>query len=694
MGEELVKMQYDLDASDMDPKERLVHLRHLLQKAGVAYYAYADPIMPDSVYDRLYQELQWLEKQYPDWVTPDSPTQRVGEKPVTAFPSVRHRIPLYSLENAFNVTDLKEWQDRLQRLLGLASPDPLTYVCELKIDGSALALSYTEGLLKQGATRGDGQTGEDITSNVRTIRSIPLRLMTENPPPQLEVRGEAFLTQAEFARINQERSQAGDPLFANPRNCTAGTLRQLDSRIVAERKLSFYAYALYFPEGWEGHELPMTQWQGLELLRSLGFSVDPNSREARSLADVLAFYQQWDKTNLKKTQNPPLPYATDGVVVKLNSLLWQQEAGFTQKFPRWAIALKYPAEEVPTRIRSITASVGRTGAVTPVAELDPVQLAGTTVSRASLHNADRLEELDIHIGDTVIVRKAGEIIPEVVKTLVELRPAQAQRYRLPDECPECATPLIRQAEEAVTRCPNLQCPARIRGSLQHWASRDALDIEGLGEVLVKQMVDRLQVRSVADLYKLSPDQVASLERMGKTSSEKLIQAIAHSRHKSWARILYGLGIPHVGSVTAQILARHFPSKDALLTATVEDIAQIYGLGSEIAVAVVAWLAQSSVQQVLSDLEAAGLLLKQEEGAKTVTHSHFVGKKFVITGTLPTLSRQAAKDWIECRGGKVTASVSRNTDYLVVGSDAGSKLDQAQALGIPLLSEGDLIALGK
>lgn len=687
-------MQYDLDTSGMDPKERLVHLRHLLQKAGVAYYVYADPIMPDSVYDTLYQELQSLERQYPDLITSDSPTQRVGDKPVTGFTSIQHRIPLYSLENAFNQTDLKEWQDRLQRLLGLSSPDPLTYVCELKIDGSALALSYTHGVLIQGVTRGDGQTGEDITSSVRTIRSIPLKLMIEDPPPQLEVRGEAFLTHAEFARINQERSQAGDPLFANPRNCAAGTLRQLESRIVAERKLSFYAYTLYFPEGWEGHELPTTHWQGLDLLRRFGFSVDPNSREAGSLAEVLSFYQQWDKTDPKNTQNPPLTYATDGVVVKLNSLLWQQETGFTQKFPRWAIALKYPAEEVPTRIRSITASVGRTGAVTPVAELDPVQLAGTTVSRASLHNADRLEELDVHLGDTVIVRKAGEIIPEIVKTLVELRPAQAQRYRLPHECPECATPLIRQQDEAVTRCPNLHCPARICGSLQHWASRDALDIEGLGEMLVRQLVDRLQVRSPADLYRLSSPEVASLERMGKKSSEKLIQAIDRSREKNWARILYGLGIPHVGSVTAQLLARHFPSKESLLTAKVEDIAQIYGLGSEIAVAVVEWLAQSSAQQMLEDLEAAGLLLKQEEGSNIATHPNVVGKKFVITGTLPTLSRQAAKDWIESRGGKVTASVSRNTDYVVVGSDAGSKLDQAQALGIQLLSEVDLIALGE
>jgi len=636
----------------MDPKleQRARELRALLQKASIAYYVHDAPILEDSVYDRLYRELQELERAYPELITPDSPTQRVGEKPAEQFPTVSHRIPLYSLENAFNLEELKEWQERLWRVLGRTPEEgELEYVCELKIDGAALALTYVDGLLQRGATRGDGQSGEDITPNIRAIPSIPLRLATAAPPPVLEVRGEAYLPIAEFERINRERCSAGDPPFANPRNCAAGTLRQLDSRVVAARKLSFFAYALHWPEGWPSGDPPQTQWECLQRLKDLGLPVNPLSQVCRGLEEVVQFYERWRQAQF--------PYACDGVVVKLNSLRLQEEAGFTQKFPRWAIALKYPAQEVPTRIRAIVASVGRTGAVTPVAELEPVLLAGTTVSRASLHNADRLEELDVHIGDTAIVRKAGEIIPEVVGILKELRPPDAVPYRLPSHCPECGTLLVRPAGEAITRCPNPACPAKIRGQLQHWASRDAMDIEGLGEKRVAQLVEKLGVRTVADLYRLTPEHLESLEGMGSRSSQKLVQAIQRSRQQPWERVLYGLGIPHVGVVTAQILAQHFPAPELLAQARAEDIAQIYGIGAEIA-----------VSQVLA------------------------GKKFVITGTLPTLSRQQAKAWIESRGGKVTASVSRQTDYVVVGSDPGSKLKQAQALGIPLLSEAELLAL--
>lgn len=405
----------------MDPKlkQRARELRALLQKASIAYYVHDAPILEDSVYDRLYRELQELERAYPELITPDSPTQRVGEKPAEQFPTVSHRIPLYSLENAFNLEELKEWQERLWRVLGRTPEEgELEYVCELKIDGAALALTYVDGLLQRGATRGDGQSGEDITPNIRAIPSIPLRLATAAPPPVLEVRGEAYLPIAEFERINRERCSAGDPPFANPRNCAAGTLRQLDSRVVAARKLSFFAYALHWPEGWPSGDPPQTQWECLQRLKDLGLPVNPLSQVCRGLEEVVQFYERWRQAQL--------PYACDGVVVKLNSLRLQEEAGFTQKFPRWAIALKYPAQEVPTRIRAIVASVGRTGAVTPVAELEPVLLAGTTVSRASLHNADRLEELDVHIGDTAIVRKAGEIIPEVVGILKELRPPRCR----------------------------------------------------------------------------------------------------------------------------------------------------------------------------------------------------------------------------------------------------------------------------
>ncbi|MDX2272406.1 MAG: NAD-dependent DNA ligase LigA [Cyanobacteriota bacterium] len=678
------------DSGSPQPSQRLAELRQLLQQASYAYYVLDDPIMEDSVYDRLYRELQSLEQQYPQWITPDSPTQRVGEKPASHFQTVPHQIPLYSLENVFTWQEFADWQTSLLKVLGMGSDlASLAYVCELKIDGSALALTYQDGLLTRGATRGDGQAGEDITPNVRAISTIPLRLLTDHPPPQVEVRGEAFLSIAEFERINRARTQAGDPLFANPRNCAAGTLRQLDSRIVAERKLSFFAYTLHLPQGWAGGDPPKTQWQTLQRLKAWGFVVNPHSQRCTSQAEVQRFYQHWDKT---QRQGDPLPYATDGVVVKLDELALQEEAGFTQKFPRWAVALKYPAEEVPTPIRSITASVGRTGAVTPVAELVPVLLAGTTVSRASLHNADRLRELDVHIGDTALVRKAGEIIPEIVGILRELRPEGSQPYVLPSHCPECQTPLIRLPQEAVTRCPNLQCPARVRGQLQHWASRDALDIEGLGESLVRQLVERLQVRSVADLYDLTSDQLSGLERMGKRSSQKLIAAIDQSRQQPWPRVLYGLGIPHVGTVTAQVLATHFPSLEALQQATVADIAQIYGLGSEIGEAIVQWLPQQ--QTLLQALQEKGLQLAISPLAAQArpTSTALSGKKLVITGTLSTLSRQEAKAWIEARGGKVTASLSRQTDYLVVGTEAGSKLEQAQSLGIPLLSEAELLAL--
>ncbi|NJK63562.1 MAG: NAD-dependent DNA ligase LigA [Synechococcaceae cyanobacterium SM2_3_1] len=680
------------NSSEAGERQRLVELRQLLQRANIAYYVEDAPLMEDSVYDQLYRELQDLESRHLDLITPDSPTQRVGEKPAQEFVTVRHQIPMYSLENAFNLEELQDWQARLLRVLGMANANDLTYTCELKIDGSALALTYEDGLLTRGVTRGDGQSGEEITSNVRTIRSIPLRLAVPEPPPRLEVRGEAFLSFAEFQRINQIRAQASDPLFANPRNCAAGTLRQLDSRIVADRKLDFFAYTVHFPQGWPQGTLPTTQWEALQILKTFGLVINPHSQLSRNLEAVKTFYEFWHPHQL--TPERSLPYASDGVVVKLNSFALQEETGFTQKFPRWAVALKYPAEEVPTRIRQILASVGRTGAVTPVAELDPVQLAGTTVSRASLHNADRLRELDVHVGDTVIVRKAGEIIPEIVAVLPDLRPPQAQPYFLPSHCPECQTPLERLQQEAVTRCPNLHCPARVRGNLQHWASRDALDIEGLGEMLIRQLVDRLQVRSVADLYHLQADQVAQLERMGKKSSQKLLQAIQRSCEQPWARVLYGLGHPPMwGAVTARTLTTHFPSATDLAAATPEQISSIFGIGQEIAEAITQWFSHPHHQELLQALAIAGVtLLAKPDAAEAPVFRVLIGKKFVITGTLPTLSRSAAKEWIESRGGKIVSSVSKQTDYLVVGSEAGSKLEKAQSLGIPQLSEAELLAL--
>lgn len=696
---------------ELTAKSRIEELRSLLQKASYAYYVLDAPDLEDAVYDRLYQELRELEAQYPQWISLDSPTQRVGEKPASRFTAIRHNIPLYSLENAFNLEELANWQGRWQRVAPLV--DQVEYVCELKIDGNALALTYENGILVRGVTRGDGIAGEDITQNVKTIRSIPLRLNLEHPPAIAEIRGEAFLSLEVFAQINREREQAGEALFANPRNAAAGTLRQLDSRVVAQRRLDFFAYTLQIPGAvGEGRAsaglepqanqlnleaaieaaieidrpLPTRQWDSLEMLREMGFRVNPNRQLCRSLEAVGDYYNRW------ATERLQLPYMTDGVVVKLNSFELQNQLGFTQKFPRWAIALKYPAEEAPTIVENISVNVGRTGAVTPLAEMRPVQLAGTTVSRATLHNADRITELDIRVGDTVIVRKAGEIIPEVLRVLKELRPPDAQPYLMPASCPECSQPLFRPEGEAVTRCINASCPAILRGALSHWASRDAMDIHGLGEKWVQQFVERGLLQTVADLYALTPEQLMSVERMGQKSAQNLVEAIAHSKTQPWERVLYGLGIRHVGSVNAQTLAEHFPTAEALAAAEAEAIATVYGIGQEIAQAVYQWFHLPANQALIERLRQAGVQLVGEGKPEKEINGAIAGKTFVITGTLPTLKRDEAKSLIQGAGGKVTGSVSAKTDFVVIGEDAGSKLAKAEELGIKQLSESQLLAL--
>ncbi len=665
--------------------QEMEQLRQQLQRASYAYYVLDDPILPDEVYDRLYRQLEALEAAHPDLITPDSPTQRVGEKPASQFESVPHAIPLYSLENAFDLGEYQAWQERWQRL----APDvgEAAAVAELKIDGSALALTYRDGLLVRGATRGDGSQGEDITPNVRTIRSIPLRLQGENPPPWVEVRGEAFLPLASFEAINQQRQEAGEALFANPRNAAAGTLRQLDARIVAQRRLDFFAYTVILPEGdGQGGDGPQGQWQALAYLQALGFKVNPHRALCPTSQDVAAFYNHW------ATARQALPYMTDGVVVKLDSFALQRELGFTQRFPRWAIALKYPAEEVPTVVLGVTVQVGRTGAVTPVAQLQPVALAGTTVARATLHNRDRITELDLHLGDTVIVRKAGEIIPEVVRVLPELRPPQAQPVPFPSHCPECDSPLVQPDGEVVIRCINASCPAIVQGALRHWASRAALDIQGIGQKWVAQWVSQGLVRSVADLYRLTVDDLLPLERMGELLAQKLITAIQASKAQPWHRVLYGLGIRHVGSVNAQLLAQQFPTVEQLAKADPGAIAAIHGIGPEIAQSVYQWFQVPANQTLITHLRQAGVQLAGAPMAASPHPQPLRGKTFVLTGTLPSLSRSEAKARIEQAGGKVTGSVSTKTHYVVAGAEAGSKLTKAEALGIAILTEADLLAL--
>jgi len=670
--------------------QRVEELRKLLQQAGYAYYVLDSPIMEDAVYDRLYRELQELERKYPELITSDSPTQRVGERPATHFMSVRHNIPLYSLENAFNLEELHSWNQRwIRHLPTQYSPEQVEYVAELKIDGAALALTYQNGILVRGATRGDGTMGEDITPNVRTIRSIPLRLNFQGMQPihKVEVRGEVFLHLSVFKQINEQRQKNGEQLFANPRNAVAGTLRQLDPRVVAQRQLDFFAYTLHI-SGLDDTSIANTQWEALELLQKLGFRVDTNHKLCHSLDQVAEYYQYWDTERLNS------PYMTDGVVVKLNAFKLQEQLGFTQKFPRWAIALKYAAEEAPTRVENIMVNVGRTGALTPLAEMRPVQLAGTTVSRATLHNSDRLQNLDIRIGDTVIVRKAGEIIPEVVRVIKELRPNDTEPFIMPTNCPVCGQPVVRELGEVVTRCVNASCPAILKGEIEHWVSRDALDIKGIGEKLVHQLVDKGLVHSVADLYNLTEEQLCGLERMGKRSAEKLVQVIRESKNQPWSRVLYGLGIRHVGNVNAQLLSEKFTTVDKLATAKQSDIEGVYGIGVEIAQSVYQWFHISANQNLITRLQSIGLQFDQTQLIDNAaeTKPDLVNKVFVITGTLPTLKRDEAKSLIQKAGAKVTDSLSKKTDFVVVGDKAGSKLEKARALGIKQLDEAELLEM--
>jgi DNA ligase (NAD+) len=683
---------------------RARELRRLLNHAAHAYYVLDAPEMEDPVYDRLYRELVDLETAHPELIRPDSPTHRVGGPPADGFTSVAHRIPLLSLDNAFSHGELETWYGRLLKVLDREAavgspPAALALVGELKIDGNALALSYDQGVLVRAATRGDGERGEEITANVRTIQSLPLRLQLERPPAWVEVRGEAFIPDATFAAINAERNGRGEPPFANPRNACAGTLRQLDPKVVASRRLEFFAYTLHLPQDWDAGPgdpaMPGSQWQALQWLKSSGFRVNPHCALCPDLASVEAFCDQWQE------QRRSLPYATDGVVVKLNDLRLQADAGFTQKAPRWAIALKYAAEEAPSRLLRLTCQVGRTGVVTPVAEFEPVPLAGTSVSRATLHNADRLAELDLCAGDTIVVRKAGEIIPEVVRVLKELRPAGARRLELPRTCPECGSALVREAGEAATRCVNNGCPAILRGSLRHWVSKGALDVDGLGIKLIEQLVDRGLVGAIADLYRLDAALLASLERMGATSAQKLMAALEASKRQPWHRQLYGLGIHHVGEVNAKALARAFPSANDLAAAAAtspERIVAVFGIGAEIAQSLQQWFATPANRALLEELQGLGFSLAAPETPAAgdpeapARSTPLAGKTFVLTGTLPSLSRSQAQTLIEAAGGKVSGSVSRKTSYVVAGAEAGSKLARAQSLGVRVLDEVALLGL--
>ncbi|MCP3762310.1 NAD-dependent DNA ligase LigA [Domibacillus sp. A3M-37] len=658
-------------------EQRVKELHDTLNKYSYEYYVMDQPSVPDSEYDRLLKELNEIEEKFPGLRTPDSPTQRVGGAVLDAFQKVRHDTPMLSLGNAFNEADLRDFDRRVEQLVGHSS---YSYVCELKIDGLAVALKYKDGLFVQGATRGDGTTGEDITANLKTIHSIPLRL---KKPLTMEVRGEAFMPKQSFIALNAIRDEKGEEPFANPRNAAAGSLRQLDPRIAASRNLDIFLYGIANPGplGIEAHS------EGLNLLDSLGFKTNKERRVCKTIDDVISYVKE------QSDKRTTLPYEIDGIVIKVDSLDQQDELGFTAKSPRWATAFKFPAEEVVTKLTGITLSVGRTGVVTPTALLQPVRVAGTTVGRASLHNEDLIREKDIRIGDMVVVKKAGDIIPEVVSVLVDRRTGAEEEFHMPDHCPECESELVRLEEEVALRCINPQCPAQIREGMTHFVSRNAMNIEGLGEKVIAQLYREKLITDVADLYTLSKEELVKLERMGEKSADNLLAAIETSKQNSLERLLFGLGIRHVGAKAAKTLAMEFGTMDRLKETSAEELTAIHEIGGKMADAVVLYFDQPEVAELIGKLKASGVKMAYEGPIRTILaegESPFAGKIVVLTGKLSQLTRTEAKDRIEALGGNVTGSVSKKTDLVVAGEEAGSKLEKAEKLGIDIWDEQRLM----
>ena len=649
-------------------------LREEIRRHEELYYVNDNPEISDAEYDDLLARLKELEEQHPQLITPDSPTQRVGGRPVQDFPKVVHRRPMLSLDNSYNIDELRAFDQRCKRL---AETRPLEYVAELKIDGVSISLLYEDQILVRGVTRGDGRSGEDVTPNARTIRSVPLRLREKGQAVSAvaEVRGEVFIPRSVFERTNVEREEQGEARFANPRNAAAGTLRQLDSKIVATRKLDLFAYDLI-----TGDRKPFgTHWEALNWLETAGFRVNPHRALCSSIEEVIEFCNQME------AQRDDLGYEIDGVVVKVNSTALQDEFGTTQKAPRWAVAYKYPARQATTRVLDITVQVGRTGALTPVAILEPILLAGTTVSRATLHNADEVKRLGVRIGDWVLIEKGGEVIPKVLKVIESRRTGTEKRFRMPKKCPVCGGEISRPEGEVVARCVAADCPAQLKGRLLHFASRRAMRIEGLGDSLVDQLVDKQMVRDAGDLYKLTLEEIAGLERMAKKSAANLLGQIEASKSRELSNLIYALGIRHVGDRTAAILARKFGSLGALMKATVTDLDDVPEIGLTVAQSVRDWFDDEGNVALCKRLQAAGVRTEIER-PQEVIDERFSGKQFVLTGTLKGFTRDDARMLIETRGGRVTSSVSKKTDYVIAGDEAGSKLDKATALGVKVINE--------
>ncbi|WP_370653352.1 NAD-dependent DNA ligase LigA [Lacisediminimonas sp.] len=662
------------------PAGRAAWLRAELNRHGHAYYVLDQPTIPDAEYDLLFRELQELEQAHPELASPDSPTRRVGAAPLAQFAQVTHTVPMLSINNGFSDDDVLAFDRRVRETL--KEIDEVDYAAELKFDGLAINLRYENGVLVRAATRGDGATGEDVTVNIRTVRSICLRLQTDNPPQVLDVRGEVMMYKADFARLNARQREAGQREFVNPRNAAAGSLRQLDSRITAQRSLRFFAYGI---GSLEGAEMPASHAALLDWYVSLGVPVCAERAVVRGAQGLLAFYRDIGQ------RRAALPWDIDGVVYKVNDLAQQQKLGFVSRAPRFAMAHKFPAEEATTLVQDIGVQVGRTGAITPVARLAPVFVGGVTVTNATLHNEDEVRRKDIRIGDTVIVRRAGDVIPEVVAHVPERRPADARQFVMPSSCPVCGSPIVRPEEEAIARCSGgwMKCAAQRKGGLLHFVSRRAMDVEGLGDQLVEQLVDKNLIATPADLYKLGLVALAELDRMADKSAQNVLDALEKSKSTTLARFIYALGIRHVGESTAKELARHFGRIDELMQASDERLLQVADIGPVVARSVRSFFDDPLNIELIEQLRAAGVHWPDAEPMAMAAPKPLHGKIFVLTGTLPTMARDQAAALIEAAGGKVSGSVSKKTSYVVAGEEAGSKLAKAQELGVTVLDEDGL-----
>jgi DNA ligase (NAD+) len=669
-------------SKDKDVEKRIDSLRDKIRYHEHRYYVLDQPEITDTEFDRLMEQLKKLESEHPDLITPDSPTQRVGGKPREGFVKVQHSAPMLSLDNTYNEEELRGWERRVHELTGRKDVE---YVCELKLDGMSLALHYQDGSLARGLTRGDGTTGEDVTANVRTVRSVPLSIAKEKlkkagVPAEFEVRGELLMPIAAFKKLNEEREKQGLATFANPRNFAAGTVRQLEPSVTASRRLDYFSYMLLR----NGRTYFDRHWESLNALDQLGFKVNPRRTLAKNFDEVWAFIAEWEQ------KRDSLPYEIDGIVIKVDRISLQEELGYTGKAPRWAIAYKYAARGAVTKIENIVPQVGRTGKLTPVAYLAPVPIGGTTVSRATLHNMDEIERLGVKIGDWVQVERGGDVIPKVVKVVEDKEhPRGHKSFHMPERCPVCGGHVVRTEGEADHRCVNANCPAKLRESILHFASRGVMNIEGMGDALVSQLTDRGLVKNVADIYKLSKDDLLKLERMGDKSAQNVLNEIEASKKLSLQRVIYGLGIRFVGERTAEFLAEHFGSLDTLMNATAEELQDVNEVGPRIADSIVEFFQEPKNRELVEQLRKAGLAftgVKKERGTK------LSGKTFVLTGTLAKYSRDQAKKMIEDAGGRVSGSVSKKTDYVVAGADAGSKLDKAKELGVAVIDEKEMETL--